>query len=123
MKMRVRLIEEKAVKLNNKEVNEHMADLFSDWGTILQNLAELKKDETLLEQSIKKYEKAVSLNPNHANAFNNWGNAISELAKLTKTKRFSNKVLRNTKKQFLLIRIIRTLSSIGEQRISQLAEI
>ena len=37
----------------------------------------------LYKQSIEKYEKAVSLNPNHANAFNNWGTAILELAKLT----------------------------------------
>ena len=97
----IRLIEEKALKLENKEVNKYLADLFSDWGITIFESAKIKDDETLYKQSIEKYEKAVSLNPKDANAFNNWGNAILELAKLTGDEMLYNKVSRNTRKRFL----------------------
>ncbi len=78
----VKSLEEKAQKLNDTEIFNLLANLYSDWGTAISDLAKLKNDKALYRESFEKYEKATALNPKDDSAFNNWGNAISDLAKL-----------------------------------------
>jgi tetratricopeptide (TPR) repeat protein len=75
-------IEKRISELNNTELNEQLANLYSDWGRTIRAEARRRKDEALYWQSFEKYEKATSLNPKHDTAFYNWGNAIAGLASL-----------------------------------------
>jgi len=78
----IELLEEKVNNLKNTEINNLLADLYSDWGIEIYELAKLKNDEELYQQSIEKYEKATVLNPKSDSIFSNWGLAIYELAML-----------------------------------------
>lgn len=78
----IALIEEKANRLKDAQINEQLANLYINWGILNYELGNEKGDESLYYQSIKKYEKANALNPKESIALNNWGNSLFELAKL-----------------------------------------
>jgi tetratricopeptide (TPR) repeat protein len=80
----IKSLEKESKKLNDKEVLDLLANLFSEWGIAFYELAKSENDEDLYHQSIEKYEKAVALNPKSSPIFSNWGLAIYELARLKK---------------------------------------
>ena len=84
----VGLLEERAINLLNTKINNLLASLYLDWGAEISDLAKLKNNETLYQQSFKKYEEAIALNPKSYCTFNNWGAAILGLAKLKNDKAF-----------------------------------
>lgn len=57
----VKSLEEKALKLNDSEINNLLGDLYSTWGNTISDLAKLKNDEALYRQSFEKLNKAVEL--------------------------------------------------------------
>ena len=73
---------ELANNLKKLEINMLMAELFNSWGNSIYELAKLKNDEGLFEQSTEKYKRASELNSKSDSTFNNWGISIYELAKL-----------------------------------------
>ena len=81
-KNEIELLEEKAKKLNDIEILDLLASLFSEWGIAIYEVAKSKNDEELYQQSIEKYEKATALNPKNDLAFSNWGLVIYEMARL-----------------------------------------
>ncbi len=54
-------LEEKAKKLNDTEINNLLANLFSNLGNTISDLAKLKNDEALFRQSFEKLHKAFEL--------------------------------------------------------------
>jgi lipoprotein NlpI len=59
---------------------------FNLWGSALFQLAKIKEDKTLFEDSFKQYAKATEINPKCDFAFNNWKIVLSQLEELQKTK-------------------------------------
>lgn len=57
----IELLEEKVNNLKNTEINNLLAGLHSDWGIAIYDLAKLKGDEVLYQQSFEKLNKAVEL--------------------------------------------------------------
>nr|MBC8228857.1 tetratricopeptide repeat protein [bacterium] len=55
------------------------AESYYDLGIALSNLGERRDDESLFEEAIQKYRKAIEINPNNATAYNNLGIALSNL--------------------------------------------
>ena len=58
------------------------AQAYQNWGLALYNLAKLKENESLYEQSFQKFQKAVEIKPDFHEAYTGWGLAIYELARL-----------------------------------------
>ena len=83
-KHQIEEIEDKVKKLNNKETNILLANLYFNWGLTIGNSAEMKPDEAeeLYQQAIDKYVKTTEINPNDDAAFYNWGVELSNLAQL-----------------------------------------
>ncbi|HEX8734293.1 MAG TPA: SIR2 family protein [Pyrinomonadaceae bacterium] len=94
----IALIEKKTAELNNIEINNLLASLYTYWGATIYDLAELKKDLSIYKQSIEKYEKAVALNPKEDKAFSNWGNSLLTLANLTDDEELYRQSIENCKK-------------------------
>ena len=79
--------EKRAEEIGNVEVNNHLGNLYYNWGNDLRDLAETKTDEDaeiLYFQSFDKYRKAIEIKPELHEALNNWGNGLGRLAE-TKT--------------------------------------
>ena len=55
---------------------------FYNLGNVLSDLAKIKQDEQLFQDSFLKYAEAVKINPQKDNAFSNWGLALYDLAKI-----------------------------------------
>jgi tetratricopeptide (TPR) repeat protein len=64
------------------KIKPDMHEALHNWGTTLVDLAELKKETTLLSAAFAKYEAALMIKPNMHEAFYNWGNALLKLAQL-----------------------------------------
>jgi len=64
------------------ELNEKYDSAYNNWGTAIYELAKIKQDESLFQESFEKYKRATELNEKYDSAYNNWGTAISELAKI-----------------------------------------
>ena len=57
-------------------------EAYYNWGNSLSDLARLRDDERLFEQSFQKYQRAVEIKPDDHGAYYNWGNALADLARL-----------------------------------------
>ena len=75
-------LQDRIKQFYDDDLKQLLALYYNDWSNALSDLARLKEDETLFEQSFAKYEEASRLNPKDDSIFNNWGNALSDLAKL-----------------------------------------
>jgi tetratricopeptide (TPR) repeat protein len=64
--------------------NIELADFYNQWGNSIYSLAMKKKEITLYNRSIEKYEKAIKYNKNFDWAYNNWALALSNIAELSK---------------------------------------
>jgi len=60
---------------------------YNNWGSALNLLAKLRKDEKLFEQAYQKFEQAVNIEPEKYEAYCNWGIAITEWARLKNDKK------------------------------------
>ena len=54
---------------------------YNNWGSALNLLAKLRKDEKLFEQAHQKFEQAVNIEPEKYEAYCNWGIALAEWAR------------------------------------------
>lgn len=75
----------KAKKINNTEINDLLAGLYSNWGVDLWDLAKIKSGETadtLYQQAFEKFEMSVELKPDFYETFYNWGTSLGWWAKI-----------------------------------------
>jgi tetratricopeptide (TPR) repeat protein len=73
----------------DKELDNLLAMLHSNWGNYLGNLAQIKdekKSELLYQQAFEKFRKAIELKPDYHEAFYNWGNDLDDFANSKKGK-------------------------------------
>jgi tetratricopeptide (TPR) repeat protein len=63
-------------------LNPQFYEALYNWGNAILDLAKLKGDEALFQQSFAKYEAALVIKPELHEALYNWGNALSDLAEL-----------------------------------------
>ncbi|MDO8415050.1 MAG: hypothetical protein Q7S87_02435 [Agitococcus sp.] len=89
----------KALEINN-EINN--AIFFESYGTALSNLAQLQRDETLFNQAIEQYKKALIIKPDEAVTINNYGNALSGLAQLKEDEILFNQAIEQYKKALII---------------------
>jgi tetratricopeptide (TPR) repeat protein len=85
--VKINELEIEAKELNDKELNNSLADLYFNKGYEYGESVRKKtgeEAEKLYSQSIENYEKATSFNPYHHQAWGNWGVDIGALAS-TKT--------------------------------------
>lgn len=66
----------------NKEHIEYLAWAYTMLGNELSNEGIIKIKEDLIEQSLEKYQQAITIKPDMYEALTNWGIALSVLAKL-----------------------------------------
>ena len=68
------------------EIIKLMSIAYYNWGVSLSDLSKLESNHAerkqLLEESCKKYEKAVTIDPDYAQAYYNWGNSLFHISKL-----------------------------------------
>jgi len=75
-------LEEQVNIIKDDSLLELFANLHSNWGVTLTDLAKVRNnDEALFLQSFEKYQKAIELNPKNDTAYSNWGNALVDLAR------------------------------------------
>ena len=55
---------------------------YLNWGNALSDLAEMKSDEALFNESFGKYALAVKYKKDNHEAYNNWGTALLDLARM-----------------------------------------
>ena len=58
-------------------IKPDFADAWYNWGLALLSLGEMKEDESLLTESIKKCRKALEIKPESHDAWSHWGIALS----------------------------------------------
>jgi len=63
-------------------LEEASSTTYYNWGVALYDLASLRQNKGLLQESIEKYRRAVELEPDLHGAYYNWGVALSDLATL-----------------------------------------
>jgi len=61
---------------------EFLSGISNNWGSALVDLARLKGDESLFQESFEKYALAVKYKKDKHEVYNNWGNALVDLARL-----------------------------------------
>lgn len=94
----IEAITEQANSVNNAEITALLSGLYNNWGNILYELGKLNKDEIQYNQSIQKYEKAISLNPDYSLIYNNWGNTLSDLGRLKNDEDLYNQSIKKYEK-------------------------
>lgn len=79
----IEILNVRAKKLNNDEVNGYLAGLLYNWGNHLGNVANATIGgdiDDLYSEVFEKFKKATDLKPSMSGAYNNWGNYIGCLA-------------------------------------------
>jgi len=74
----------KAIDINDTEINVLLSTLYSDWGVDLGKNAErseVKEQKKYYELAFEKYEKAINLSPEYEKAYYNWGTDLGNFAK------------------------------------------
>jgi tetratricopeptide (TPR) repeat protein len=81
-----------------------MSIAYSNWGNSLSDLSELESDHAerkrLLEESCRKYEKAVTIDSNLAQVYYNWGNSLFHLSKLESDHAERKKLLKESCRKY-----------------------
>jgi tetratricopeptide (TPR) repeat protein len=76
------------------ELDPKNANAFNNLGNAISKLAELNKDEILLNASIEKYSQAILINPKYDSPIYNWGNTLKFFAKIRKDEYFYEECFR-----------------------------
>lgn len=72
--------------------------VYNDWGVALSDLAGLKEDDKLFEESYEKFTKAVELQDGFPAFYYNWGNALSAQGDIRKDEKLFEESLTKYKK-------------------------
>jgi tetratricopeptide (TPR) repeat protein len=76
-------VEDRALKYNNAELKQLIANIYFNWGFTLASIAEQKKGaeaEKLCLQAVQKCQKTIKINSDDYQAYYNWGVCLSYLA-------------------------------------------